>query len=88
MPCGIASDALPVHPAGTTEVTRCIETGYGRMKNMDFPTEFDIGFNVNIIWNRTVGMLSRIEKQLELGGKVGLVDVLRQMMEIPWILSF
>ena len=56
------------------------------MKNMDLATELDA--SINVIWNKTVGMSPRVEEGLELGWKVGLIDVLCQLVEVLWIPSF
>ena len=75
-----------VHPTRAAKVTRGIEAGDGGMKNMDLATEIDLGFD--IIWDRAVWMMDRIEKGLKSGWEVRFIDVLCQLVEVFWILSF
>jgi hypothetical protein len=75
-----------VHPTKAAKVTRGIEAGDGGTKNMDLAAEIDLGFD--IIWGRAVWMTDGIEKGLKSGWEVGFIDVLRQLVEVFWILSF
>jgi hypothetical protein len=43
------------------------------MKNVDLAAEVDT--RINVVWDGTGGVLPRVEKQLECGWKVGLLDV-------------
>ena len=86
VPWGIAPNALMVHPARMTKVTRGIEVCNSRMKNMDLATEIDTIFN--IIRNWAVGVSNGIKKGIEFMWEVGFIDVLRQFVEVSWILSF
>ena len=56
------------------------------MKNLDPATEIDA--SLKIIWEWAVGVAHRIEKRVELGWKVRLIDVLSQLVEVLWITSF
>jgi len=75
-----------VHPTRAAKVTRGVEAGDGRMKNIDLATETDLGFN--IIWDRAVWMSDGVKKGLEFVWEVGFIDVLHQLVEVFWILSF
>jgi hypothetical protein len=86
IPQRIALNALMVHPARATKVTRGIEAGNGGMKDMDLAAEIDPIFD--IIWDWAIRVSHGIEERLEFRWEEGFVDVLRQFVEAFWISSF
>ena len=86
IPRGVAPNALTVHSARATKVTRGIEAGNGGMKNMDPATEIDPIFN--IIWDWAIRVSHGIEERLEFGWEEGFVDILCQLVEVFRISSF